>query len=80
MEPTTQDITPSDIALQVYEHPMPKCCIGGFHSTRQLEGITSHAPCWLVNIHITWPFYPPVSMVKDAMESVYTSLRIEGLD
>ena len=35
-----------------------------------------HAPRWLVNIHITWPFCPPVSMVKDAMESIYTSILV----
>ena len=35
-----------------------------------------HAACWLVNIHITWHFCPPVSMVKDAMESVYWVIGI----
>ena len=30
-----------------------------------------HAACWLVNIHITWSFCPPVSMVKNVMESIY---------
>jgi len=31
----------------------------------------------LVNIHITWHFFPPVSVVKDAMESVYMYIPIE---
>ena len=30
-----------------------------------------HATCWLVNIHITCSFYTPLSMVKNAMESIY---------
>ena len=51
--------------------------IDGFHSIIQAfhwatgpRALQHHAPCWLVNIHITWPFCPPVSMVKDAMESM----------
>ena len=43
-----QDVTPSDIALQVYEHPMPKCCIDGFHSIfslGHLRALHHHAPC-----------------------------------
>ena len=49
--------------------------IDGFHSIFSLgnwRALHHHAPCWLVNIHITCHFYPPVSMVKDAMESIYT--------
>ena len=49
--------------------------IGGFHSIFSLgnwRALHHHAACLLVNIHITWPFCPPVSMVKDAMESVYS--------
>ena len=48
--------------------------IDGFHSIFSLGNwrtLHHHAPCWLVNIHITWPFCPLVSMVKDAMKSVY---------
>ena len=48
--------------------------IGGFHSIFSLDNwraLHHHVPCWLVNIHITWHFCPSVSMVKDAMESVY---------
>ena len=30
-----------------------------------------HAASWLANVHTTWYFCPPVSMVKDDMESVY---------
>ena len=50
--------------------------IDGFHSIFSLgnwRALHHHAACWLVNIHITWPSCPPVSMVKDAMESVYNS-------
>jgi len=35
----------------------------GFHSIFSLgnwRALHHHAPCWLVNIHITWPFCPPV--------------------
>ena len=49
--------------------------IDRFHTIFSLgnwRSLHHHAPCWLVSIHITWPFFPPVSMVKDAMESVYT--------
>ena len=51
--------------------------IDGFHSIFSLDNwraLQHHAACWLVNIHITWHFCPPVSMVKDAMESVYILL------
>jgi len=47
--------------------------IDGFHSIFSLvnwRALHHHAPCWLANIHITWYFCPPVSMVKDGMESV----------
>ena len=50
--------------------------IDGFHSIFSLGNwrtLHHYAPYWLVNIHVTWPFCPPVSMVKDAMESVYMS-------
>ena len=46
----------------------------GFHSIFSLgnwRALHHHAPCWLVNIHVTWSFCPPISVVKDAMESVY---------
>ena len=51
----------------------------GWFEDRGMDSIASfatgghyhHAACWLVNSHITWPFCPPVSMVKDATESVY---------
>ena len=49
--------------------------IDGFHSIFSLgnwKGSHHHAACWLVNIHITWPFCPPVSVVKDAMEFIYS--------
>jgi len=48
--------------------------IDGFHSLFSLgnwRALHHHSVCWLANIHITWHFCPPVSMVKDAMESVY---------
>jgi len=48
--------------------------IDGFHSILSLSNwraLHHHAACWLVNIHITWHFCPPVSMVKDVMESIY---------
>ena len=32
-----------------------------------------HAPYWLVNIQITGPFCPPVSMVKDSMDTLHVS-------
>ena len=50
--------------------------IDGFHGIFSLgnwRALHHHAACWLVNILITWHFCSPVSMVKDAMESVYTS-------
>ena len=49
--------------------------IDGFHSIFSLgnwRALHHHAAYWLVNIHIRWHFCPPVSMVKDAMESVYS--------
>ena len=52
--------------------------IDGFHSIFSLGNwrtLHHHAPYWLVNIHITWPFCPLVSMVKDAMESVYSMCK-----
>ena len=54
--------------------PLWYMCIDGFHSIFSLgnwRALYHHAHCWLVNIHITWPFCPPVSMAKDAMEPVY---------
>ena len=42
------------------------------YSLGNWRALHHHTPCWLVNIHITWPSCPPVSMVKDAMESIYT--------
>ena len=53
--------------------------IDGFHRIFSLgnwRAVHHHAFCWLVNIHITWHFCPPVSMVKDAMESVYSVVPI----
>jgi len=35
-----------------------------FHFSLSCMELYHHAACWLVNIHITWPFCPPVSMVK----------------
>jgi len=52
--------------------------IDGFHSIFLLGNwrpLHHHAACWLVNIHITQYFCPPVSMVKDVMESVYNQVR-----
>ena len=51
--------------------------IDGFHSIFSLgnwRALHHHASCWLVNIHITWHFRLPVSMVNYGMESVYCSL------
>ena len=48
-------------------------CIDGFHGTfyhGNWRAFHHHAACWLVNIHIMWLFCSPVSMVKDAMESI----------
>ena len=49
--------------------------IDGFHSTFSLgnwRALHHHPAYWLVNIYIIiWPFCPPVSMVKDGMESIY---------
>ena len=55
----------------LHMHCLP---INGFHSIFSLgnwRALHHHAGCWLVNIHITWHFCPPVSMVKGAMESMY---------
>ena len=44
--------------------------IDGFHGTfyhGNWRALHHHAACWLVNIHITWLFCPPVTMVKNAM-------------
>ena len=41
--------------------------VDGFHSIFSLgnwRALHHHAPCWLVNIHMTRPFCPPVSMVR----------------
>jgi len=38
----------------------------GFHGAfyhGDWRALHHHAACWLVNIHITWHFCPPVSMV-----------------
>jgi len=54
-----------------------KVYVDGFHSIFSLGNWTAlhhHAPCRLVNIHITWPSCPPVSVVKDAIEFVYRGL------
>jgi len=39
-----------------------------------LPSLHHHAACLLVNINVTWPFCSPVSMVKHAMESIYTGI------
>ena len=54
----------------LYWSPMEQvflATIGGFHSIYSLgnwRALHHHAAYWLVNIHITWHFCPPVSMVK----------------
>jgi len=55
--------------------------IDGFHSIFSLgnwRALHHHAPCWMVNIHITWPFCPPVSVMKDAMKSIDIYARSNG--
>jgi len=38
------------------------------------RALNHHAACFMVNIHITWPFFPPVFLVKNAMESSCTAV------
>ena len=45
--------------------------IDGFHSIFSLgnwRALHHHAACWLINIHVTWPFCPTLSVVKDTMD------------
>ena len=47
--------------------------IDGYHGTfyhGNWRALHHHAACWLVNIHITWPFALQLPWWKDAMESV----------
>ena len=48
---------------------------GSIFSLGNWRALHHHAAYWLVSIHITWHFCPPVSMVKDATEPVYTTER-----
>jgi len=66
---------PGPVIHEAEQHEKYLYLIDGFHSNFSLGNwrvLHHHAPCWLVSIHITWPFCPPVSMVKDAMESVHS--------
>ena len=49
--------------------------IDGFHGAfyhGNWRALHHHAACWLVNIHVTWPFALQLPQWKDAMESVYS--------
>ena len=52
---------------------LPQTCIDGFHGTfyhGNWRTLRHHTACWLVNIHITWPFALQLPWWKDAMESI----------
>jgi len=56
---------------------LPGSTADGFHGTfyhgpGNWRALHHHTASLFVNIHITWPFCPPVSLVKNAMESIYT--------